>query len=90
MNRRTFFKLLGISAATAAVAPKMLAETPTERMRGWVTLPPRKTYKMIFPESVRISDEEWKFFEYLKEQQLKQLGVADLKALQKAKENAHS
>ena len=28
MNRRSFFKFLGIGAATAAVAPKMLADTP--------------------------------------------------------------
>jgi hypothetical protein len=31
MNRRSFFKFLGIGAATAAVAPKMLAEDITPR-----------------------------------------------------------
>jgi hypothetical protein len=31
MNRRSFFKFLGIGAATAAVAPKLLVETQLDR-----------------------------------------------------------
>ena len=31
MNRRSFFKFLGIGAATVAVAPKMLAQKPQRR-----------------------------------------------------------
>jgi hypothetical protein len=88
MNRRSFFKFLGIGAATAAVAPTILAKSDASpQTTGWVTLPPRKTYQAIFPESVRISDKEWRYLEFLKNRQLEQLGLSDLQNLKKVKRN---
>ena len=88
MDRRSFFKFLGIGAATAVVAPKLPAGPQlVEYGMGPVTLPPLKTYKMLFPETVRIPEEEWKYLEHLKNLQRRALGIADLKTLSRLKRN---
>ena len=47
MDRRSFFKYLGIGAATAVVAPKILAQEP--RKRGFIT---KQWTKKIFDDRV--------------------------------------
>jgi len=85
MNRRNFFKFLGIGAATAVVAPKMLAERQIFKT-PWITFPSSGTYRFaLLPDGVIIHESHWKFIEYLHEVELKQLGAADLQTLQKAK-----
>jgi hypothetical protein len=87
MNRRNFFKFLGIGAATAVIAPKIISESHT------VTSPMIRCHgghvriKSIFPESVQISEEQYQWLEYLRKKMDEQLGVNDLHSLQKAKIN---
>jgi len=90
MNRRSFFKFLGIGAATAtaAVAPKMLVGEPR---RGWYCEPSPKMIaerlQEILPNDVQVGPE---FREHLKaiQEKQRQLGLDDIKALQKVKRNA--
>lgn len=90
MNRRSFFKFLGIGAATAVVAPKLLLAEP--KRRGWWTnrtTPTllRQRFESLLPDEVKISDENWKFLKYLRDKELSQLGVNDIQALQRMKRN---
>ena len=89
MNRRSFLQFLGIGAATAAVAPSLttVAETIVAPEIGSVTLPPKKTYQLLYPENVRISDKEWRYLVYLKKIELERLGVVDIQALKRARRN---
>lgn len=92
MNRRSFFKFLGIGAATAAVAPKMLAQPSYSDMMEQVVLTidrelRKDQLQAILPNDVQVGPE---FLEHLKAIQKKQrqLGLDDIKALQKVKRNA--
>lgn len=87
MNRRKFFKFLGIGAATAVVAPKMLSESHT------VTSPMIRYHgghvriKSILPDSVQISEEQFQWIEYLRKKMDAQLNVNDIQNLHKGKRN---
>jgi hypothetical protein len=79
---------LGVSAATAVVAPKVLAETRQVFKTPWITFPSSGTYRFtLLPDGVTIHDSHWKFIEHLRQVELKQLGAKDLKALQRIKRN---
>lgn len=90
MNRRSFFKFLGIGAATAALAPKVLLSesVPIRKKRKYI-----RRLDAILPDEVKISDEDWKFLKYLEYKLEQQLGVNEMKLslrkpIQRIKRNA--
>ena len=92
MNRRSFFKFLGIGAATAAVAPKMLAQPSYSDMMEQIVLTidrelRKDQLQTILPNDVQVGPEFWEHLKAIQKQ--RQLGVDDIKALQKVKNNAN-
>ena len=92
MNRRSFFKFLGIGAATAVVAPKMLIAAPRKSISfdaiGAQELESVRHLTVLLPEQVQIPNELFIFHKYLEEKKKFQLGLKDIQALQRIKRNA--
>lgn len=90
MNRRNFLQsVCKVFGATAAVPLVPLAIQKrgwfTDRMSPKIQAAREELVWSLLPPEVTISDEMFRWLEYLKEQQLAQLGIRDLAALKKTK-----
>jgi hypothetical protein len=81
MNRRSFFKFLGIGAATAAIAPK-IAPKVLAKENSWTFFgynPFKWTLKTIHIPGVKVSATRLKAHEKMRKAMDSQLGSGELK-----------
>jgi hypothetical protein len=82
MNRRDFFKFLGIGVATTAVAPSVIVNTTIA-----ATKPSRWKLVGILPDGIKVPKGVLKAHERMRAMMDQQLGLEDLKNLQRKKRN---